>query len=329
MSRDPRLVEHALVACAAAQAKAQVVREPAEIRQWWLDAPLVLVGCEMAGLVAGLGLPARPGVHLTGEDVAQLVEWSTPLGASVLVLPEQAELLASLVARVDEGPGEGVLVAVSGGSGGVGASTFACALAQAAAGRSLLAAAVDLDPLGGGLDLLVGAETADGWRWPDLSLASGHLGSLTGRLPNVSGVDLVSAGREPSAPKPEAVGAVVRALTRTHDLVVLDLGREPVPLALSGARHLLVVAGDVRSTMAARSRVEAQGLRGLEVVVRRGSGRRVEPGLVAETLGLPVLGHLPDDRRVPRALEVGEPPGRGRGRYARSVASILEQVLAP
>lgn len=328
VSRDAATVEHALVACAAAQAEAQVVREPDEIRRSWEDTPLVLVGCEMAPLVAGLALPSRGNVHLVGARVDELVAWSAPLEASVLVLPDQASLLASLVDRLDEAPGEATLVAVSGGSGGVGTSTFACALAQVGAGRGLRAAVVDLDPLGGGLDLLVGAETADGWRWPELASASGHLGSLAGRLPRVAGVDLVSGGRAPGELPAEAVRAVVQALSASHELVVLDLGRGRAPVAWPGMHQLVVVGGDVRGTMAARSRVETQGLRGVEVVVRRGAGRRVEPRLVGESLGLPVVGVLPDDRRVARAMEVGEPPARGRGGYSKQVRQVLDRVLA-
>lgn len=329
ISRDPQTVEHALVACAAAQAEAQVVREPEEIRRWWSEAPLTLVGSEMAPLVAGLGLPSRANVHLVGPRVDELVAWSAPLEASVLVLPEQSALLASLVDRLDEAPGEARIVAVSGGSGGVGASTFACALSQVGAARGLRAAVVDLDPLGGGLDLLVGAETAEGWRWPELSSASGHLGALSGRLPNVAGVDLVSAGRTPGEPPLEAIRSVVQALSASHQVVVLDLGRGRAPLSWPELHHLVVVGGDVRSTMAARAQVETQGLRGVEVVVRRGSGRRVEPRLVEESLGLPVVGELPDDRRVARAMEAGEPPGRGRGRYARHVGRLLDLAMTP
>ena len=43
-------------------------------------------------------------------------------------------------------------------------------------------ALLDGDPLGGGLEL-VRAEAVDGWRWPHLSHARGHLGDLTGQLP--------------------------------------------------------------------------------------------------------------------------------------------------
>ena len=72
ISRDPQTVEHALVACAAAQTEAQVVREPEEIRRWWSEAPLTLVGSEMAPLVAGLASTvSSSGEALGPEDVEQ------------------------------------------------------------------------------------------------------------------------------------------------------------------------------------------------------------------------------------------------------------------
>ena len=58
----------------------------------------------------------------------------------------------------DAGPtrARGAVIAVIGGRGGAGASVFATALAHSAT-EALL---VDLDPWGGGIDLLLGAETA-------------------------------------------------------------------------------------------------------------------------------------------------------------------------
>src|SRR5690349_916184 len=64
----------------------------------------------------------------------------------------------------------GLVLGVVGGSGGVGASSFAAVLA-ATAGRSLL---VDLDVAGGGLDVVLGIEAEAGARWSGLHLAGGR-----------------------------------------------------------------------------------------------------------------------------------------------------------
>ena len=63
------------------------------------------------------------------------------------------------------------VLAVVGGSGGVGASTFAAALATAAAPATL----IDLDPVSGGIDVLLGIEDVPGARWSGLRLEGGRL----------------------------------------------------------------------------------------------------------------------------------------------------------
>ena len=286
--------------------------------------------------MASMGLPARAGVHVAGGDVGELTGWSAPLGAAVVVVPDQAPLLSALLDDPDAGGGgQGLLVRVVGGSGGVGTSTFAAALAQAGAGRGWASALVEHDPQGGGLDVLFGAEGAQGWRWDDLRAASGHIEVLAGRLPNVSGVDIVANARPSAAefgrrPSDEAVRAVVSGLLRSHRLVVMDCGRGELDVGGQWRRTAtLVVAGaDVRGVLAAWRLVGDRALADASLVVRRGRGRSIDAESVATTIGLPVLGVLPDDRRLPTGGEVGEPPGRRRGRYRTQVERILDQVTA-
>jgi len=63
------------------------------------------------------------------------------------------------------------VLGVVGGSGGVGASTFAAVLA-AVTGRAML---VDLDVVGGGIDVLLGIEDVAGARWSGLRVGGGRL----------------------------------------------------------------------------------------------------------------------------------------------------------
>ena len=65
----------------------------------------------------------------------------------------------------------GVVVGVIGGSGGVGASSFASVLAAAAVPSVL----IDLDLAGGGADVLLGIEAVPGARWSGLQLDGGRL----------------------------------------------------------------------------------------------------------------------------------------------------------
>lgn len=341
VAREARVVEQVLAAAAAAGVHPELAREAAQIRAGWRSAPCILVSAEMAPLVCGIALEARPGVHLVGSSLAELADWSAMLQASVLVLPDQTVLLTSILDQGHVGAGEAHVVRVVGGSGGLGVSTLCCALGQRAADRGLVAAVVELDPTGGGLDLVLGAETAPGWRWHDLRQAAGHIDSLVGRLPNVSGVDVVAHGRPETLagggggkhglPGAEAVRAVLASLSRTHDLVVLDAGQGSETVeAWPGQRQVLVCGADVRGVVAAQSRAWALGLHDVELVVRTGAARRIAPDLVAETLGIPLLGSFGDDRRVTRAAEQAAPVGRGRSRrgYPRQVEALVDGLVA-
>lgn len=356
ISRDPRIIDSVLAACTSQGITPELARDDAAVQRWWRSARLVLVGCDQAPVVAGLGLPVRTGVHLVGHRRDELVGWSVPLDASVIVLPEHSALLGSVLeARSDGGPGAGRLVRVVGGSGGVGASTLTAALAQVASAR-VPAVAVELDPCGGGLDLLFGAEAAPGWRWGDLRAAAGHVEGLAGRLPNVSGPDVLAHGRTsfpaprprlrrgaardddiasaPEPPGPEAVRAVLSALTRSHRLVALDCGHAPVTVGeqWSSTRTLCVVSASVRGIVAARARFASMGLIGAGVVdaglvVRSGAGRGVDPAAAAQALTLPLVGVLTDDRALLAGSESGDPPGRARGRHRKQVEQILAAVM--
>ncbi|MEL4358317.1 MULTISPECIES: septum site-determining protein Ssd [unclassified Luteococcus] len=342
VARDSRVIEAALAAAAAAGVEPRLVREPSQIRAAWRSSPCVLVGVEMAPLVCGIALEPRPGIHLVGTSLAELADWSALLQASVLVLPEQSALLTSVLDQGQVGAGEAQVVRVVGGSGGLGVSTLCCALAQQASERGLRAAAVELDPTGGGLDLIFGAETVPGWRWHDLRSAAGHIDSLVGQLPNVSGVDVVAHSRpdfggppgadgmRPGLPGAEAVRSVLECLSRTHDLVVLDggSGGDQAVEGWPGQRQLLICGADVRGVVAAQSRAWALGLHDIELVVRTGAARRIDPETVAETLGIALLGSFNDDRAVTRAAEQAVPVGRGRRGYARQVGRLLEGLLA-
>ncbi|NLH70169.1 MAG: hypothetical protein GX454_08320 [Brooklawnia sp.] len=340
VSRDAALIETVLAAAAAAQVGVVVARDTETLRRNWVSAPIVLVGADMAATVVGLGLPARRGVHLCGPEAAALLSWSVPLDAPVMVLPDQTGFVSSLLVGRDElGAGGATLLRVVGGSGGVGATTLACGLAQRGHRQGLQVALVELDPCGGGIDLVFGAEQAKGWRWPDLASAAGHIGDLHGQLPNVSGVDLVSTGRSRTSnqqrspasaglPQAEAVQAVLASLSRSHDLVVLDAGAHPDPgVGTHNAQTLVVVAAEVKAVVATRLKVAAQTLDGAMAVVRTGPGRRLDAALVGETIGLPVLGVVPHDGSLPLALESGTPPGLGGRRFAKACDRLLDGLL--
>ena len=271
----PGEVQDLVLSAAAAQdLTARATTGLEEVTQRWAAAGAVFIADTLAEQVAGRGLPHRGEVFLVGTDEATLAAWSAPLAARVIGLPAGAAWLGVVLAGDQVAAGRAPVVAVLGGSGGVGASTLAGALACLAAARRAPAALVDADVVGGGIDLLLGAEQADGWRWPRLSGAEGHVGDLRPYLPVVDGVSLVSMARGPTVDLArDPLAAIVASLRRAHDIVVVDPGRglavgsrEALRLA---TRVLLLVEAGVRGVAAAGEVVRTHHLPAAEVVVRR------------------------------------------------------------
>lgn len=321
-----------LAAVAAQELDAEMATDLDQVAGSWRVASTVLVADDQAERLAEHALPHRERVFLVGADTARLSAWSAPLSARVIPLPEGGAWLGAVLADGSSRAGAPV-VAVVGGSGGVGASTLAAAIAQLGGATSGGSALVDVDPIGGGIDLLLGAEQTGGWRWPRLSSAEGQLGDLRGHLPVVDGVSVVSMSRaQPSDLAREPLAAIVGSLRAWHALVVLDPGRSLAAAARESVRlatrQLLVVAAGVRGVAAAKQTLAAYGLERAELVLRRGPGG-LPTDLVAEALELPVLAELPHEPRLTAAAELGEPPARGaRRRYRRAVSGLVDKVLA-
>ena len=203
---------------------------PVSRKAWSAASAVVLDEAAAQRLCTHRGLPRRAHVIVVTGDDPPPATWAAAIevGARhVLRLPAQEhdlvrELADAAESARDDGT-RGAVLAVIGGCGGAGASVFAAALAQAAA-ESLL---VDLDPWGGGIDLLVGAETTPGLRWPDLALQGGRLNwsAVREALPQHRGISLLSGTRRGDELDAGAVHAVVDAGRRGGATVVCDLPR--------------------------------------------------------------------------------------------------------
>jgi len=204
---------------------------------------------------------------------------------------------------------------------GAGASVLAAALALAEVRRGRRAVLVDADPLGGGLDLVLGGEDVDGVRWADLAETSGRLAgdALCTALPMIAGVSLLSWGRSNPVQVGEGpMGAVLRAARLATDLVVADLPRWLDAAAVQALREsdvaLLVLPAEVRACAAAAS-VAAMAVshcRDLRVVVRGPSPAGLSSRDVAKALQLPLAGVLRPEPGLARELERGNLPAAGR-----------------
>ncbi|TFV90549.1 septum site-determining protein Ssd [Blastococcus sp. CT_GayMR16] len=338
VSADEELLDELLRLLAAAGAEAELATGGPALRRAHRTAPLVLVGADALGNAGLRALPRRPGVVVVTTGELPAAEWASAveLGAErVAVLPgDESWLLARSSAAVRSPVDRGWLVAVGGSCGGAGASTVATAVAVAAAPGVLL---VDGDPWGGGLDLLLGAERAEGLRWPDLAGLRGRVAgdALLAALPEVGGVHVLASSRDAPAPVPdEALAAVIGAARSVGCPVVLDLSRAGPPegAAAVGDADLavLVVPGRLRAATAARLLVEQPGSpwASAHLVVGRVPGGLGREG-VADVVGRPVLAELPHDRSVVPRGERGEPPAVAVRSPLGSVARrVLTEVRA-
>ena len=307
----------------------------------WQQAALVLAEWPAEG-GGGRGAGARP----TGLVLVCAVEpgpevWreAVALGAEhVAVLPDAEAWLAARIARAVAAPSAAPVLAVVGARGGAGASTLAVALAVTAARRDLEVTLLDVDPLGGGLDLVLGAESARGLRWSDLRNAPGRLppGIVRATATRAAGVSLVGWERSaPAAVSPQTVGAVLRCAAEGGDLVVADLPRhldDVARVVLGAARRVLVVVPAEVRAAASAARVVAllePYAADVALVVRGPAPTGLAPEAVADSLGLPLVGELRAEPGLAVALDRGDvPPIRPRGPLATLAARLVASALA-
>lgn len=333
------LADEVVRLAAAAGCEPCRVTDPAALREQWNTAPLLLLDVAAATSVAGAGLPRRAEVVLVAAGSEPDV-WrcAVAVGAEhVAVLPDaEAWLVGALADAVESSAEPGRVLAVLGGRGGAGASVLAAAVAVAAVRSSRQALLVDCDPLGGGLDLALGAEQAGGLRWPGLSLGGGrvpaaalHAALPAPRLGERGGLTVLSCDRDGPGPDAVAVRTVCGAGRRAGETVVCDVPRhpcEPGTAALENADlAVLVVPAEVRACAAAATvaaRVARHGL-SLHLVVRGPAPGGLTPQDISRALDLPLLTSMRPQPGLSAALDRGVVPGRGPGPLATAARGIL------
>ncbi|GEL18245.1 septum site-determining protein Ssd [Pseudonocardia asaccharolytica] len=347
MVEDPELLDAVLRLAAAAGCELHRTVDAADARRHWTDAPLVLLDPPAAQRCARGRMPRRDSVVVAvrGEPPPTVWEQAVAVGAEhVVSLPDAEPWLVSAFAEAAEGArGAGPVLAVVGGRGGAGASVLAAAVAIQAAQDGSRALLIDCDPLGGGLDLVLGAEDVQGLRWPDLAVAGGRVpaAALHAALPapatgRYRGCELavLSCDRSARGPAASAVSAVVEAGRRAGETVVCDLPRYPTDAALAALHAadltVLVVPAEVRSCAAAGrvAAVLAEQTGAVHVVVRGPAPGGVAAEEVAAALGLPLLTTMRPEPGLARALERGAPPDRPRGPLAGAARAVLAALRA-
>lgn len=337
ITAESQLLDDLLRLAAAAGVEVDLAAEPGLVDSPWSAAGVILVGADLAAVVARRRLPRRPGVLVVGGESGGLeVPWraATELSAeSVVLLPDGEAWLVERLADSVEPPGEhAATLAVVGGRGGAGASTLAVLLSLTAVRAGHSCTLVDLDPWGGGLDLVLGLDDAPGLRWGALNRARGRLDAagLRGSLPCVDGLPVLACDRDGVPIERAAVDPVLAALRRSDDLVVLDLPRHLDDAARDAMRHadriVLVVPAQVRAVAAARAtHLSMNGMGGASVVVVRGPvPTGLDAEMVAASVGLPLAGSFRDEPGLAGAAERGDPP---RPRSRSSVSALCAGLI--
>jgi secretion/DNA translocation related CpaE-like protein len=319
---------------AAAGGRLRVVADVADAARYWDSAAAVLVGSDVQELPPRRRAPAVL-VGLNGEGDS-LWHLAAVLGAErVAVLPDAGSWLAEYLSRSRSPETGGLVLGITGGCGGAGATTSAIWIAQAAAGLGARVLLVDGDPWGGGLELALAAEETPGLRWPDLAGASGSIDPerLADSLPVVGGFSFLSwpGSRDPAAPvDASTAGGVLDAARRGYELVVVDIGRgtEPVQsFAWDCDRLLVVVPAQLRAAVATARLLHELPPVEAALLVRGKAGAALDGGLIADAVGLPVQGRVPELRGVTAAGENGRLLELGNRRSVRHfAASVLDLV---
>jgi secretion/DNA translocation related CpaE-like protein len=319
---------------AAAGGQLRVVADVADSAKYWDAAAAVLVGSDVRELPPRRRAPAVL-VGLNGEGDS-LWHLATALGAErVAVLPDAAAWLAEYLSRSRSPEAGGLVLGITGGCGGAGATTAAIWIAQAAAGLGVRVLLVDGDPWGGGLELALAAEETPGLRWPDLSDASGSIdpGQLADSLPVAGGFSFLSwpGSRDRQAPvDPATAGGVLDAARRGYELVVVDIGRgaEPVRMfAWDCDRILVVVPAQLKAAVATARLLHELPPVEAALLVRGTAGAALDAGLIADAVGLPVQGRVPELRGVTAAGENGRLLDVGKRRSVRHFAASVLDLL--
>jgi secretion/DNA translocation related CpaE-like protein len=296
----------------------------------------VLLGADVARIGAEAAVAGVPQVAVVLSATAEHepAPEVVALGLPVFRLPADVRYLRALLvaaATVRRAP----VMAVVGGRGGAGATVLSCAIAlTAATARHHDVLLIDADPLGGGIDLTMGAEAEVGLRWPDLAGVRGAVPpeQLLDHLPKAGGVRVLAHARGSAPPVgPEALQAVLSAAIRGCDLVVVDVGRATDPAAEAALRltskAYVVVPADVRAVAAATSTAARvrDHCADVALVVRRARPAGLNAVTVAELVGAPVVTELGTETGLTGRLERGVPPGAGgRGPLAGAGRRLLD-----
>lgn len=256
-------------------------------------------------------------------------------GEISLTLEEETELLELMLAA--DTTLRGIVVGVLPAHGGAGATTLAFSLALHAA-TSADVALVDADPLSAGYPHWCGLADTGGLNWADLATAPVPFvpARLASNLPSTGRLRLLGPDRRAAMPPDGDVAQyAVSALARSHELTVVDLGREAAltrkPL-LQWCDALLIVTtatpeGTAQAHMLAAHLAASVPEAAVTLVVNR-VGSVCEGAAAAEDAGFKEAAIVRESRMLRKDLAHGIHLGqRRRSSMARDIARLVATNL--
>lgn len=327
LSTEPQLIASVEAVCVSCRVELTVVDRVANAK----DAETLLVD-------ATSNVERVPHGAIIVALSSQQAAWelaARSAASAVVVLPEAAEWLAEMLSRADQDAGAielGRVIGVVGACGGVGASTFACWLAQEFADGGSMTAVVDADPVAAGLDLVLGTESEDGLRWPELHQFSGAVAAdqLWAAMPSTGKLRYLSWDRQGTHASQVPVGTVVHALRSAASHLVVDLNADRLEEQAQWCSTVLVLTPrTVRGVLAATLAAQRCGETPVMTVLTGLNVADVDAAIVESATGVGCAGSLSFDSRLPQELDNGAVLQRGkRSKHAKAVRGIVQRVEA-
>ena len=238
----------------------------------------------------------------------------------------------------------GTVITVTSGKGGTGKTTVTGGVASCLARLGKTVLCIDMDIGLRNLDISLGLSDRALMDFADVALGNCPLARAAVSHPDLPNLSLLTA---PMRLPPHVTAGSIRALLRTardrYDYIFIDcpaglgIGFQ---LATCGADRALVVATNDASSLrdAQRAVEELYHLRQVHLVMNR-----IQPKLLRElrttiddamdAAGLPLIGVIPEDRRVILAANMGRPlileGRRGAANACLNIAKRIEGYRVP
>ena len=238
----------------------------------------------------------------------------------------------------------GTVITVTSGKGGTGKTTVTGGVASCLARLGKTVLCIDMDIGLRNLDISLGLSDRALMDFADVALGNCPLARAAVSHPDLPNLSLLTA---PMRLPPHVTAGSIRALLRTardrYDYIFIDCPAGLGPgfqLATCGADRALVVATNDASSLrdAQRTVEELYFLRQIHLVMNR-----IQPKLLRElrttiddamdAAGLPLIGVIPEDRRVILAANMGRPlileGRRGAANACLNIAKRIEGYRVP